>query len=104
MPDEVERAQKVAAEDGTPASDRHFRNLGVRGRPLLMLHLLEITDPTDEKKTLLQRAPAIGISFPHTGKYRTVEYVVNKVMLDQLKADLEDSSDEGDDFDREDMQ
>lgn len=102
-PEEVERAHKVAAEDKKPVSDRHFRHVDVRGRPLLMLHLLEITDPIDDK-VLLQRAPAIGISFPHTGQYRTVEYVVNKVMLDQLKADLEDGSDEGDDFDREDMQ
>jgi hypothetical protein len=103
-PEEVGRAHRIAAEDEKPVSDRHFRHVDVRGRPLLMLHLLDITDPLDEKKVLLLRAPAIGISFPHTGKYRTVEYVVNKVMLDQLRADLEDGPDEGDDFDREDMQ
>ncbi|MFN7056483.1 Z1 domain-containing protein [Hyphomonas sp.] len=102
-PEQVERAHRVAAEDAKPVSDRHYRHVDVRGRPLLMLHLLEITDPRDERQVLLQGAPAIGISFPHTGHYRTVEYVVNKVMLDQMRADLEDGPDEGDDFDREDM-
>jgi len=102
---EIEMARRIAVDDDRKAPiDRHFRNVRVRGRPLLMLHLLEITDPLDGDKTLLERVPALGISFPHTGLYKTVEYVVNKVMLDQLRADLEDGPDEGDDFDREDMQ
>lgn len=102
-PEEFARAHAIAERDGKPLSDRHFRHADVRGRPLLMLHLLEITDPLEEGRVLLQGAPAIGISFPHTGRYTTVEYVVNKVMLKQLEADLEDGPDEGDDFDREDM-
>lgn len=102
-PEEVARACSIAAEDGKPVSDRHYRHVDVRGRPLLMLHLLDIMEPRENRDVLLQRVPAIGISFPHTGRYRTVEYVVNKVMLDQMKADLEDAPDEGDDFDREDM-
>ena len=106
---EIEQAEKLAKvrrknhKKDTPTS-LDFRNVSVRGRPLLMLHLVELTDPTNGGEILLPGAPAIGVSFPVTGEYATVEYVLNQVMIDELNAEILDYPDDEEDFDHEDTE
>ncbi|WP_300675064.1 Z1 domain-containing protein [Desulfoluna sp.] len=96
---ELARAQEIARENGRPnkPTDRDYRHKTVRGRPLLMLHLLElfnkIEGDIDVKAALM---PAVGFSFPAFGDTRSVECVVNKVWLER---DMVDSPDEEDDYD-----
>jgi hypothetical protein len=95
---EMEEARNIAREDGreTP-TDRDYRHKKVRGRPLLMLHLLELFNENDEKiEVVAKTIPAIGFSFPAMNDNRSVECVVNKVWLEK---DMIDSPDEEDDFD-----
>ncbi len=96
--EEIERAFRVARENGKEKpADRDYRHRDVRGRPLLMLHLLELFNKTGEhKETIAETVPAVGFSFPATGQYRSVDCVVNKVWLEN---DMIDSPDEEDDYD-----
>lgn len=103
--DEMGAAMKVAASrDRDKWTDRDTRHVSVRGAPLLMLHLIDLenplADPHDDK--LLTGAPAIGLSFPATGDYSTVEYVLNQVMIKQLESEQFDAADEEEDYDRDD--
>lgn len=109
---EIDEALRIARESDSALrdksaddiSDRYFRNVAVRGRPLLMLHLLNLNAPSEDEtkgQRLLSAVPALGLSFPHTGDYKTVEYVLGRVMLRQLSLDF-DSPDDEEDFDRED--
>ena len=69
-----------------------------------LLHLIDLENPlveSDENK-LLKGAPAIGLSFPATGDFSTVEYVLNQVMIKQLESEQFDAADEEDDYDRDD--
>lgn len=95
---ELEKAVKIAEENGrNKPQDRDYRHKDVRGRPLLMLHLLELFDKTGDEPTVLARnVPALGFSFPATGDFRSVDCVVNKVWLQN---DMIDSPDEEDDYD-----
>lgn len=103
--DEIEkaRAAKLAKErDKKNPTDLDYRHVSVRGRPLLMLHLVDLTNPLDETDRLLTGAPAIGVSFPVTGEFATVEYVLNQVMIDELNSETFDNPDDEEDFDHED--
>lgn len=96
---------KLSGKGEDEISDRYFRDVEVRGRPLLMLHLIALKSPKrpdGEAETLVPVAPAIGLSFPRTGEFKTVEYVLGRVMRRQLALDF-DSPDEEEDFDREDV-
>jgi hypothetical protein len=103
--EEMDAAMKVAASrDRDKWTDRDTRHVSVRGAPLLMLHLIDLENPlaeSDENK-LLKGAPAIGLSFPATGDFSTVEYVLNQVMIRQLESEQFDAADEEDDYDRDD--
>lgn len=95
---EKEKALEIAKKDGREKpTDRDYRHKDVRGRPLLMLHLLELFNEVDKKKNIEAKIiPAIGFSFPAVGDIRSVECVVNKVWIEK---DMVDSPDEEDDFD-----
>ena len=80
-------------------SGSHFRDLTVRGRPLLMLHILDLYDRDPRQPDAVRLAesmPAIGFSFPSTNEIRSVDCVVNKVWIQN---DMDDSPDEEDDYD-----
>lgn len=91
----------LEAERKKGATDLDFRNVNVRGRPLLMLHLIDLFDQRDEKSPvqLLSNAPAIGVSFPATGDFVQVEYVLNKVMIAQLAKEANDLPEDDEDQD-----
>ncbi len=82
-------AQDIAVKNkDKELTDRHFRYEAVRGRPLLMLHLLNLVDEDDGANEILGKMmPAIGISFPFTGRYRSIECVANPVWLEGMLAD-----------------
>ncbi|MBY3044851.1 Z1 domain-containing protein [Rhizobium leguminosarum] len=94
-------ADKEKRKNG--ATDLDYRDVTVRGRPLLMLHLIDLYDKRDGSedapKELLVNAPAIGVSFPVTGDFDQIDYVLNKVMLEQLKNDFLELPDADEDFD-----
>jgi hypothetical protein len=90
---QIEKARKIAMAENKDLADRYFRHRDVRGRPLLMLHLLELYDGDN---LLSKNIPAVGFSFPATGDIRAVDCVVNKVWLQN---DMFDSADEEDDYD-----
>ncbi len=100
---ELARAEELAVENGrkTGATDRDFRHVGVRGRPLLMLHLIDLYDKSadEDRRLLIESAPAIGVSFPATGHFKQVDYVMNQVMIEQLSADVFDTPDDDEDYD-----
>jgi len=98
--EEIAEAEKISRENGRQKpTDRDYRHKNVRGRPLLMLHLLELFNKVEDKVDVLaEKMPAVGFSFPATGDTRTVECVVNKVWLEK---DMVDSPDEEDDYDIE---
>ncbi len=79
-------------------SDQFYRT--VREKPLLMIHALKLVhknEHTGKKILCLDQVPGIGISFPYDVStiFNPVEYVVNKVGLQQ---DLFDAPDEEDDY------
>lgn len=109
--DERQEAIRLAQESGKTLNEKqeipdlYYRDVKVRGRPLIMLHLIDLQAPENfdgGARSLLVPAPALGISFPRTGEYQTVEYVLGRVMLRQLELDF-DSPDEEEDWDREDV-
>ncbi len=93
-----ERETLLGFVGGKKPSGSHFRDMSVRGRPLLMLHMLDLYDQDPRKKTeavcLAQSMPAIGFSFPATNEIRSVDCWVNKVWVQN---DQYDSTDEEDD-------
>jgi hypothetical protein len=96
--EELDTAKQIAKENGREKpTDRDFRHRDVRGRPLLMLHLLELFNKIDgDVNVIAEKMPAVGFSFPATGDTRTVACVVNKVWLEN---DMVDAPDEEDDYD-----
>ena len=98
LTDDQLRNAETEAGDVKNISDRFYRT--VRAKPLLMIHLLTLIQKnrdTGEETLLLDMVPAMGISFPGGDYTETVEYVVNKVWLQQ---DMFDDPDEEDDYDR----
>ncbi|NOK57935.1 MAG: hypothetical protein GFH27_549287n239 [Chloroflexi bacterium AL-W] len=72
-----------------------------RGKPLLMLHLLNLVDKDKDNESVISLAPALSVSFPNSDDVRTVEYVVNPVWLKQFEENQYDSPNEEDDYDLE---
>lgn len=96
--EQLELARRIAEENGRKKpTDRDYRHKDVRGKPLLMLHLLRLVNKKkDATETVADNMPAVGFSFPSAGDFRTVEYVVNRVWIER---DMDDSPDEEDDYD-----
>jgi len=96
--EELVQAEKVAQENGhKKPTDGDYRHKTVRGRPLLMLHLLELFNEVEGTPSIeAELIPAVGFSFPAFGDTRSVACVVNKVWIEN---DMIDSPDEEDDFD-----
>lgn len=72
-----------------------------RGKPILMLHLLNLVDKKNNDRKVLALAPALSVSFPNSTEFRTVEYVVGPVWLKQFEESMYDLPDEEDDYDFE---
>lgn len=92
---QLNEAEKNAHENNRKKpTDVDFRT--VRGTPLLMLHLLDLVAKQNksEKELLCSKVPALGFSFPFTGDTRSVDYIVNRVWIEQ---DMYDHPDEEDD-------
>lgn len=70
-----------------------------RQKPLLMLHLLNLVDKKNNSKEILKHVPAIGVSFPNSGEFRTAEYIVNPIWLKQFEQDRDDTAGEEEDDD-----
>lgn len=99
-PDKIKAAEARAAEDEANIADKHYRF--VRGRPLLMVHALDlIYKPAKGAKPehLISQVPAIGVAFPDGDYDRTVAYVVNKVWLQLHKQESFDNPDDEEDYD-----
>lgn len=95
--DHIDIVEKMAGEK--KPSGGHFRQMAVRGKPLLMLHVLDLYDRDprmNDANIIAENMPAVGFSFPATNDTRSVECVVNKVWLEK---DMIDSPDEEDDYD-----
>lgn len=97
---QLQEAQVQAVDDGrkTPIY-RDYTN--ARGKPLLMLHILNLVDKKDDNKAMMSIVPAISVSFPNLSEFRTVEYVVGPVWLKQFEQDQYDTADDEDDYDPE---
>ena len=95
MADAIKAFEKEKAAGKTKAnniSDRYFR--GIRKRPLLMLHLLQIKNESDGSP-LSSKVVAYGISFPATKrKEEKVRYVVNTTWWQENYADEIEEEDE----------
>ncbi len=95
--------QKKEALDSAQKADRkkpiYADYTNARGKPLLIVHLLTLIDKAKSNEHLLDFAPAFSVSFPHSTKLKTVEYVVNQVWLKQFESERFDSADEEDDYD-----
>lgn len=95
---QIEDARKRAEEAGrkNPIFSDYTN---ARGKPLLMLHLLNLVDKDKDNAPVISLAPALSVSFPNSDDVRTVEYVVNPVWLKQFEENQYDSPDEEDDYD-----
>lgn len=94
---QVETVENMSS--GKKPSGSHFRHMAVRGKPLLMVHVLDLYDRDPRKpdaEIIAENVPAVGFSFPATNDIRSVECVVNKVWLEN---EMIDSPDEEDDYD-----
>ncbi len=94
---QLQKASEIAK--GKKPDDTEYRHKDVRGKPLLMLHILRLINKNKKEqpaKTIANNMPALGFSFPATGDFRSVEYVVNRVWIEQ---DMIDSPDEEEDYD-----
>lgn len=113
-PAEIKLAEAVAADNdrkGTGPTDRDYRHVSVRGRPLLMLHLIDLESLSKSEdgapgqsernpKILLKNIPALGVSFPATGTIKQIDYILNQVMIKQLEAESFDVPDDDEDYDQ----
>ena len=68
----------------------------IRGRPLLLIHLLRLIDTYKEPQGQ-PPFPALSVSFPNSNVVKTVEYVVGPVWLKQIQ----EMTEAEDDFDAE---
>lgn len=97
---QIEAANKLAVEMGR--KDPIYSDYtNVRGKPVLLLHLLDLVDKEDNNKPLISEAPALSINFPNSANVRTVEYIVSPVWLKLFEKDQYDLTSEEDDYDLE---
>lgn len=84
---------EVIKENVKP-SDTHYR--AKRNRPLLMLHSLTLENGDN---VLAKNVPTFNLSFPGGNYTSGVDFVVNKVWLEQFETDRFDDPDEEEDYD-----
>lgn len=97
---QLKEAENFAREDSANIADKHYRH--ARRRPLLMLHVLNLAHKTNEDSIsikLIDQVPAIGIAFPGGDFTTTVDYVVNRVWLNEIQQESFDNPDDEDDYD-----
>lgn len=101
--DQMKAARSLAESQGRTKgpTDSDFRSIDVRGRPLLMIHLIDIKERSgaDDSPSLLENAPAIAIAFPATGDFERIDYVVNRVFMEQQAGDVFDLPEDDEDQD-----
>ena len=91
-----EKIAEVKSENEKPV-DCHYR--AKRNRPLLMVHSLTLKN---RDEIVAKEVPTFGLSFPDGFYHTTVDFVVNKVWLNnQFEADRFDDPGEEDDYDSE---
>ncbi|WP_110517482.1 Z1 domain-containing protein [Herpetosiphon llansteffanensis] len=95
---QIMRAQGLAAE-ASRKNPIFSDYTNVRGKPLLLLHLLNLIDRKKDDQVIQSLVPAISLSFPNSNDVRTIKYVVNSVWLKQFEENQYDSSSEEDDYD-----
>ena len=90
--DQIKEAEKQAQLRGGKLGDIDYRNERVRGKPLLMIHLLDLFNHRDKgpKNKIISNVPALGVSFPNTGNTDSVECVVNKTWIQMDMFEEED--------------
>lgn len=88
-----DKAEDGEGNEGKKPSDTHYRE--VRNKPLLMLHVLA---PKDTEK-VFKRVPAFGVSFPYGLYHVEIKVVANRVWLEQMYGNLDDSPDDEEDYD-----
>ncbi len=95
--DQMETAQRLAQDAGrkNPIFSDYTN---ARGKPILLLHLLDLVDSRDDS-FVIRFAPAISVSFPNSSDFRTVEYVVGPVWLKQFEQDQYNSVYDEEDYD-----
>lgn len=98
--DQIAEAKELARDAGrkNPIFSDYTN---ARGKPLLMLHLLNLVDKNKDNEAVISLVPALSVSFPNSDDVRTVEYIVNPVWLRQFEENQYDSPDEEDDYDLE---
>lgn len=100
--DNVQIAEaRKRAEDAGRKNPIFSDYTNARGKPVLMLHLLNLVDKNNDNEAVISLVPALSVSFPNSDDVRTVEYVVNPVWLKQFEENRYDSPDEEDDYDLE---
>lgn len=83
---ESQKSTVLELAKGGKVKERLFRNKRVRNKPLLVLHVLDLFDMDprhEDAKRIASNIPAMGCSYPASGKFRTVDCVVNKVWLEK---------------------
>jgi len=99
---QIIEAQAIHAErtPDSQMSDSYYRE--VRKKPLLVLHHLKLMETIEKKfdekhyNTIVESAPAFGVSFP-PGHYGTsVQVVANRVWIDLMHGNLPEVGESGD--------
>ena len=97
---QIEGVKNLARDEDVSIADKHYRR--IRNRPMLMLHILNLNYEPDELSAtirLVDQVPAIGIAFPGGDFTTTVDYVFNKVKLNEIRKEGIDDPDNEDDYD-----
>jgi Z1 domain len=96
--EQLARASAEAKEEGRndPSKMIYRDYTNGRGKPLLLVHLLNLMD--QEKVEQGRRIPAMSISFPNSKQLKTVDYIVGPVWLKQFKEGQQEIQEEEDDF------
>ena len=99
--EQIDQAKMNAELSGVrqKPNDNDYRN--ARNKPLLMVHILNLIDRKKGNQLILKNVPAIGVSFPNSEVFRTVNYTVGPVWLKQFKEEQFDTPDEENDYDLE---
>ena len=98
--DQITEAKKLAT-DAQRKNPIYSDYTNARGKPLLMVHLLNLVNKNKDNEAVMRLVPALSVSFPNADDVRTVEDIVNSVWLKQFEENQDDSPDEEDDYDLE---
>lgn len=90
-------ARKNAEEEGKEPSDYHYR--AIRNKPLLMIHVLQLSSPNGNTANEEERVPAFGVSFPEFDFQKEIKVVANSVWIEKMIGPFDDHPDYDDDYD-----